>query len=63
MASTVDDTQALELFRNMLEGDFDGNTAVDLLRALDYIRLAITQAEVHPTKSSRSLRLCRSRWL
>ncbi|KAH6870948.1 hypothetical protein B0T10DRAFT_533703 [Thelonectria olida] len=35
------------LFRNKLQGDFDENAAADLLHALDYIPLAITQAAAY----------------
>ncbi|KAG7402993.1 Kinesin light chain [Fusarium oxysporum f. sp. rapae] len=45
--STMDDTQGLQLFRNKLEGDFDKHAATDLLQALDYIPLAITQAAAY----------------
>ncbi|KAI8658994.1 hypothetical protein NCS55_01178200 [Fusarium keratoplasticum] len=45
--STMDDAQGLQLFRNKLNGDFDRNAAADLLRALDYIPLAITQAAAY----------------
>ncbi|KAI8674483.1 hypothetical protein NCS57_00346200 [Fusarium keratoplasticum] len=45
--STMDDTQGLQLFRNKLNGDFDRDTAADLLRALDCIPLAITQAAAY----------------
>ncbi|KAF5015728.1 hypothetical protein F66182_12838, partial [Fusarium sp. NRRL 66182] len=40
----MDESQALDLFRNKLECASDEEGAVDLLRALDYIPLAITQA-------------------
>ncbi|RAO73452.1 uncharacterized protein BHQ10_009464 [Talaromyces amestolkiae] len=40
----MDETQALDLFRNKLGCASDEEGAVDLLRALDYIPLAITQA-------------------
>ncbi|KAJ3522867.1 hypothetical protein NM208_g12684 [Fusarium decemcellulare] len=42
--SAMDDTRGLQLLRNKLNGDFDRDAAADLLRALDYIPLAITQA-------------------
>ncbi|KAH7111546.1 hypothetical protein EDB81DRAFT_355668 [Dactylonectria macrodidyma] len=45
--SAMDDAQALQLFRNKLQGDFDKNAAGDLLRALDYIPLAVTQAAAY----------------
>ncbi|KAH8661168.1 hypothetical protein BGZ61DRAFT_485518 [Ilyonectria robusta] len=45
--SAMDDAQALLLFRNKLQGDSDKNAAADLLRALDYIPLAITQAAAY----------------
>ncbi|KAK2669726.1 P-loop containing nucleoside triphosphate hydrolase [Fusarium oxysporum f. sp. vasinfectum] len=45
--STMDDAQGFQLFRNKLDGDFDKHAAADLLRALDYIPLAITQAAAY----------------
>ncbi|KAH7124365.1 hypothetical protein EDB81DRAFT_731294 [Dactylonectria macrodidyma] len=45
--SAMDDAQALQLFRNKLQGDSDKTAAADLLRALDYIPLAITQAAAY----------------
>ncbi|RKK20896.1 hypothetical protein BFJ65_g7588 [Fusarium oxysporum f. sp. cepae] len=45
--STMDDAQGLQLFQNKLDGDFDSDAATDLLRALDYIPLAITQAAAY----------------
>ncbi|PCD38687.1 hypothetical protein AU210_007153 [Fusarium oxysporum f. sp. radicis-cucumerinum] len=45
--STMDDAQGFQLFRNKLDGDFDKDAATDLLRALDYIPLAITQAAAY----------------
>ncbi|KAF7547858.1 hypothetical protein G7Z17_g7436 [Cylindrodendrum hubeiense] len=42
--STMDNTQSLQLFRNKLREDFDDGTAADLLCALNYIPIAITQA-------------------
>ncbi|KAI8663500.1 hypothetical protein NCS57_00951200 [Fusarium keratoplasticum] len=45
--STMDDAQGLHLFRNKLNGDFDRDAAADLLRALDCIPLAITQAAAY----------------
>ncbi|KAH7160580.1 hypothetical protein B0J13DRAFT_581474 [Dactylonectria estremocensis] len=45
--TAMDDAQALQLFRNKLQGDSDKTAAVDLLRALDYIPLAITQAAAY----------------
>ncbi|KAH7016729.1 P-loop containing nucleoside triphosphate hydrolase protein, partial [Ilyonectria destructans] len=45
--AAMDHAQALQLFRNKLEGDMDANAATDLLRALDYIPLAITQAAAY----------------
>ncbi|ESU10201.1 hypothetical protein FGSG_12516 [Fusarium graminearum PH-1] len=43
----MDDTRSLRLLQNKLNGDFDKDAAVDLLRALDYIPLAITQAAAY----------------
>ncbi|EXK24528.1 hypothetical protein FOMG_18751 [Fusarium oxysporum f. sp. melonis 26406] len=45
--STMDNAQGLQLFRNKLNGDFGRDAAADLLRALDYIPLAITQAAAY----------------
>ncbi|KAF5675931.1 hypothetical protein FDENT_9649 [Fusarium denticulatum] len=45
--STMDGAQGLQLFRNKLDGDFDKHAAADLLRVLDYIPLAITQAAAY----------------
>ncbi|KAH7115661.1 hypothetical protein EDB81DRAFT_862240 [Dactylonectria macrodidyma] len=45
--SAMDDSQSLQLFRNKLQGDFDENAAANLLRTLDYIPLAITQAAAY----------------
>ncbi|KAF4469884.1 Kinesin light chain [Fusarium albosuccineum] len=45
--SAMDDTRGFQLLRNKLNGDFDGDAAADLLRALDYIPLAITQAAAY----------------
>ncbi|KAH6995530.1 P-loop containing nucleoside triphosphate hydrolase protein [Ilyonectria sp. MPI-CAGE-AT-0026] len=45
--AAMDHAQALQLFRNKLEGDMDTNAAPDLLRALDHIPLAITQAAAY----------------
>ncbi|KAH6986840.1 hypothetical protein EDB80DRAFT_655789 [Ilyonectria destructans] len=45
--SAMDDAQALQLFRNKLQGDFDENAAANLLHTLDYIPLAITQAAAY----------------
>ncbi|KAI7766379.1 hypothetical protein LZL87_013153 [Fusarium oxysporum] len=45
--STMDDAQGLQLFQNKLNEDFDSDAATDLLRALDYIPLAITQAAAY----------------
>ncbi|RYP51983.1 hypothetical protein DL768_002779 [Monosporascus sp. mg162] len=45
--STMDEAQGLQLLRNKLNGDFDKDSAADLLRALDYIPLAITQAAAY----------------
>lgn len=42
--SAMDGVQGLQLLQNKLSGDFDKNTAMDLLQALDCIPLAITQA-------------------
>jgi tetratricopeptide (TPR) repeat protein len=44
---TMDDVQGFQLFQNKLDGDFDENAATDLLRALDRIPLAITQAAAY----------------
>ncbi|KAJ4183504.1 hypothetical protein NW759_017073 [Fusarium solani] len=46
-ASAMDDTRGLQLLRNKLNGNFDEDAAADLLRALDYIPLAITQAAAY----------------
>ncbi|KAH7146987.1 hypothetical protein B0J13DRAFT_416008, partial [Dactylonectria estremocensis] len=53
--STMDDAQGLQLLRNKLTGDFDREAAADLLRALDYIPLAITQAAAYINR--RALRI------
>ncbi|SCO87692.1 uncharacterized protein FRV6_11819 [Fusarium oxysporum] len=45
--STMDEAQGLQLFQNKLDGDFDSDAVTDLLRALDYIPLAITQAAAY----------------
>ncbi|EWY97447.1 hypothetical protein FOYG_02287 [Fusarium oxysporum NRRL 32931] len=45
--STMDEAQGLQLFQNKLGGDLDSDAATDLLRALDYIPLAITQAAAY----------------
>ncbi|RYO82845.1 hypothetical protein DL762_006412 [Monosporascus cannonballus] len=45
--STMDDAQGLQLLRNKLKEEFDKDSAADLLRALDYIPLAITQAAAY----------------
>ncbi|KAL9572088.1 hypothetical protein ACKAV7_003805 [Fusarium commune] len=45
--SAMGNAQAMQLFRNKLEGDFNEDTAADLLRALDFIPLAITQAAAY----------------
>ncbi|KAJ4176011.1 hypothetical protein NW767_015588, partial [Fusarium falciforme] len=45
--SAMDDTRGLRLLRNKLIGDFDKDAAADLLRVLDYIPLAITQAAAY----------------
>ncbi|KAJ4167392.1 hypothetical protein NW754_011207 [Fusarium falciforme] len=45
--STMDDAKGLHLFQNKLNGDFDKDAAADLLRALDCIPLAITQAAAY----------------
>ncbi|KAG7432247.1 Kinesin light chain [Fusarium oxysporum f. sp. raphani] len=45
--STMDDTQGFQLLRNKLKGDFDMDAAADLLRALNYIPLAVTQAAAY----------------
>ncbi|KAL7758380.1 hypothetical protein ACKLNR_012907 [Fusarium oxysporum f. sp. zingiberi] len=39
--STMDDVESLQLFRNKLNEDFDRDAAAELLRALDFIPLAI----------------------
>ncbi|KAG7000110.1 Kinesin light chain [Fusarium oxysporum f. sp. conglutinans] len=44
---TMDDAQGLQLFQNKLDGDFDRDAATDVLRALDCIPLAITQAAAY----------------
>ncbi|KAJ4193670.1 hypothetical protein NW759_016585 [Fusarium solani] len=45
--SAMDDTRGLQLLQNKLNGDFDMDAAADLLRALDCIPLAITQAAAY----------------
>ncbi|KAH7464012.1 hypothetical protein FOMA001_g17831 [Fusarium oxysporum f. sp. matthiolae] len=45
--SAMGSSQAMQLFRNKLEGGFDEDTGADLLRALDFIPLAITQAAAY----------------
>ncbi|KAJ4309322.1 hypothetical protein N0V84_011561 [Fusarium piperis] len=45
--SAMDDTRGLQLLQNKLDGDFDRDAAADLLRALDCIPLAITQAAAY----------------
>ncbi|KAF5246035.1 hypothetical protein FAUST_1446 [Fusarium austroamericanum] len=45
--SAMDEIQGLRLLQNKLNGDFNKDAAVDLLRALDYIPLAITQAAAY----------------
>ncbi|KAH7125055.1 hypothetical protein B0J13DRAFT_598998 [Dactylonectria estremocensis] len=45
--SAMDDAQALQLFCNKLQGDSDKTATADLLDALDYIPLAITQAAAY----------------
>ncbi|KAJ9412678.1 hypothetical protein QL093DRAFT_2539123 [Fusarium oxysporum] len=44
---TMDDAQGLQLFQNKLNGDFDRDAATDVLWALNYIPLAITQAAAY----------------
>ncbi|KAM0551724.1 hypothetical protein ACHAPJ_008291 [Fusarium lateritium] len=44
---TMDEARGLQLFRNKLCGAFDSDAAIDLLRALDHIPLAITQAAAY----------------
>ncbi|KAJ4263536.1 hypothetical protein NW762_006355 [Fusarium torreyae] len=44
---TMDEARGLQLFRNKLCGPFDRGAAIDLLRALDHIPLAITQAAAY----------------
>lgn len=43
----MDQDQALQLFRNKLKKQHDEDGAADLLRALDYIPLAVTQAAAY----------------
>ncbi|KAF7542294.1 hypothetical protein G7Z17_g11700 [Cylindrodendrum hubeiense] len=43
----MDDAQALQLFRKKLPGDSNKDATADLLRTLDYIPLAITQAAAY----------------
>uniref|UniRef100_A0A0D2YHZ4 Uncharacterized protein n=1 Tax=Fusarium oxysporum (strain Fo5176) TaxID=660025 RepID=A0A0D2YHZ4_FUSOF len=43
----MDDAQGLQLFQNKLNGDFDRDAATDVLWALNYIPLAITQAAAY----------------
>ncbi|KAF5667156.1 kinesin light chain [Fusarium heterosporum] len=45
--SIMDNDQGLQLFRNKLIGEFDEAEAIELLRALDYIPLAITQTSAY----------------
>ncbi|KAF4987973.1 hypothetical protein FGRMN_10021 [Fusarium graminum] len=45
--SIMDNDQGLQLFRNKLVGEFDETDAIELLRALDFIPLAITQASAY----------------
>ncbi|KAM6505253.1 hypothetical protein FSOLCH5_014486 [Fusarium solani] len=45
--SAMNDAQALQLFCNKLQGDSDKTATADLLYALDYIPLAITQAAAY----------------
>ncbi|KAH6989346.1 hypothetical protein BKA56DRAFT_513553 [Ilyonectria sp. MPI-CAGE-AT-0026] len=45
--STMNDANSLQLFRNKLQDNFDQDTAGELLHALNYIPLAITQAAAY----------------
>ncbi|KAH8674869.1 P-loop containing nucleoside triphosphate hydrolase protein [Ilyonectria robusta] len=45
--SAIDNAQALQLFHNKLQRDSNKTAAADLLRTLDYIPLAITQAAAY----------------
>ncbi|KAF6524935.1 hypothetical protein HZS61_010730 [Fusarium oxysporum f. sp. conglutinans] len=50
--STMDEAQGLHLITNKLTGEFEHDAAVELLQALDYIPLAITQAAAYITRRS-----------
>jgi tetratricopeptide (TPR) repeat protein len=50
--TTMDEAQGLHLIQNKLTGQFDERAAVKLLRALDYIPLAITQAAAYINRRS-----------
>ncbi|KAJ3523319.1 hypothetical protein NM208_g12500 [Fusarium decemcellulare] len=45
--SAMDKVQAMQLLKNKMEDGFDQSIATDLLHALDYIPLAITQAAAY----------------
>ncbi|RKL05191.1 hypothetical protein BFJ70_g17144 [Fusarium oxysporum] len=45
--STMDNAEGLQLFRNKMNEDFDRDAAAELLRALDFIPLAIAQAAAY----------------
>ncbi|KAF4470527.1 Kinesin light chain [Fusarium albosuccineum] len=59
--STMNEAQAIQLFRNKIEGDFDESLAAALLHALGYIPLAITQAAAYI--NHRAPRVSLSRYL
>ncbi|RYP13088.1 hypothetical protein DL765_007037 [Monosporascus sp. GIB2] len=59
--STMDDAQGLQLLRNKLKGEFDKDSAADLLRALDYIPLAITQAAAYINRRAPRVSIRRER--
>ncbi|RKK98397.1 hypothetical protein BFJ71_g6750 [Fusarium oxysporum] len=50
--STMDEAQGLHLITNKLTGEFEHDAAVELLQALDYIPLAITQAAAYINRRS-----------
>ncbi|KAF5637859.1 kinesin light chain [Fusarium sp. NRRL 52700] len=50
--STMDETQGLHLITNKLTGEFEHDAAVQLLRVLEYIPLAITQAAAYINRRS-----------
>ncbi|KAH7194234.1 hypothetical protein DER44DRAFT_706025 [Fusarium oxysporum] len=50
--STMDEAQGLHLITNKLTGEFEHGAAVELLQALDYIPLAITQAAAYINRRS-----------